>query len=673
MLLATFAVSQFILFNKEKQVIYQDEVDRAAFMADGLSRSLQTLMLSGNASFATDWLQRISESPELLTVQVIRKDQSEAFLDGKTIITVNRHLDSDAFNRPVHPSRIISDIDKESFSGAANGQQFSKLDEENGTLTFLLPINSGEACLNCHAYDNSKVRGVLRITTSVAHAQARIEQALSDTLIYGLVSSFIIGLLLYLFIRRQILTPLELVTEATANIAAGDLDTKVAVQSKTEIGKLGATFNQMTDALKSSTVSRQYFEDIMSSMGEMLLVTDMEQNILFANPAALATLGYTQQELTGIKINTLINDGAGLTPTEIEEFSHSGEIKSIEREFLHKSKDPVSTLITVTMMHQPDGKAYQIVHAGRDITRLKRTEHELQLAAKVMENDSSAILICDENVNIVLVNPAFCEITGYSKEEVIGKNPRILSSGKQPPEFYKNMWSALQNDGMWSGEIWNRRKNGGIYPERLSITVVRNEEGEITNFVSLFTDITEQKNVEQRLSHLAHHDQLTGLPNRTLFTDRLEHALAHAAREDHKIGLMFIDLDGFKPINDEYGHDVGDALLCAIADTLNALVRDADTVARVGGDEFVLILENINVLEDVVYVADKILARFTRPFIVAETTCNVGCSIGISIAPDDGSDADELVKKADTAMYLAKESGRQQYCIYSRDCMKQDE
>ncbi len=668
-LLATFAVSQFILFSKEKQLIYDDEVERAAFMADGLSRSLQSLMLSGNASYAVDWLERIAQSPELLTVQVIRKDQHEAFLDGKTIAQVNRHLDSDAFNRPIHPSRIVSDIDDDSFTKAVNGQQFSKLDEANSTLTFLLPINSGEACLNCHAYDSSKVRGVLRITTSVAHAQERIKQAFSDTILYDLSASFIIGLLLYLFIRRQILSPLERVTEATANIAAGNFDGKVEVRSKSEIGKLGESFNHMTDALKNSTVSREYFEAIMHAMGEMLFVTDIEQNILFTNPAVLTTLGYEPQELKGRSINMLIKGGAELTDEEQKMLAEHHEIKSIEREFIHKSGLDIPVLITLSMMQHGDKSTYQIVHAGRDITRQKRAERELRLAATVMESDSNAILICDAQGKIVLVNPAFCEITGYSREEAIGKNPNILSSGRQSKEFYSNMWGKLLNEGMWAGEIWNRRKNSEIFPEWLSITVLRNDDGEISNFVSIFTDISEQKHIEQKLSHLAHHDQLTGLPNRSLFADRLEHALAHATREKHKIGLMFIDIDGFKSINDEYGHDVGDCLLCVIANTFNELVRDADTVARVGGDEFVIILENLARIEDIIQVAEKILVCFNKPTMASGIACNVGCSIGISIAPDDSCDADDLIKKSDTAMYLAKSSGKQQYRIYSRDCL----
>ena len=666
-LLITFAASQYLLFSKQKVSIYQEEQERAAFMADGLSRSLQTLMLSGNASYAVDWLDRISNSPELISAQVIRNDQREAFLDGDTLSAVNRYLESDLFTRPLHASRQITDIDSHSFAKATAGEQISNLDEENGTLTFLLPIKSGDECLSCHGYDPSNVRGVLRITTSIAHAQQRIDQALQDTLFYGLSVTLVIGLLLSLFIRRQILFPLEQITEAATNIAVGDLETSVDMHSKNEIGRLGESFNYMTEALKSSTVSRGYFETIMSSMGEMLFVTDLDQHIEFANPSALTTLGYEMDELEGKRLNTLIKGDMELTKDETARLSQAGEFKSIERQFFHKAGHEIPVLITITMMQHGDD--YLIVSAGRDITEMKLAEKELRLAAKVMECDSSAILICDANANIVLVNPAFCEITGYSKEEVIGKNPRILSSGKQPPEFYKNMWNALHNDGMWEGEIWNRRKTGGIYPERLSITVVRNDAGEIINFVSLFTDITEQKDIEQRLSHLAHHDALTGLPNRTLFTDRLEHALAHASRGKHKVGLMFIDIDGFKGVNDTHGHDIGDALLCAIADTLSELVRDADTVARVGGDEFVIILENLTRFEDMILVADKILQRFSTPTMAAGIACDVGCSVGIATGPDDSNSADELVKMADTAMYLAKTSGKQQYRIYSQDCI----
>ena len=670
-LIATFGLSQYLLFNQHQQTIYQEEVERAAFMADGLSRSLQTLMLSGNAEYATDWLERISQSPELLTAQVLRKDQSEAFLDGSTMNKVNTHLGGNMFQRPLRTAHIISDINSNDFVKAVNGQESSKLDKTTGKLTFLLPILAKDECMSCHGYDASNVRGVLRITTSIERAKARIEQAKKDTIIYGSSVAFVIGLLFFIFIRRQIIAPLEQVNKATSRIANGDLDTRIIIDSSNEIGQFGHSFNRMTNMLKQNMVSRKYFETIMNSMGEMVFVTDQTGLIQFANPTTMNTLGYKPSEMIGMSLKKLIKDGREFSEEQKETFNNTGEIKSIERTFLHQSGEEIPVLITVTAMSSGNGHSHQIVHAGRDISRQKRTEKELRLAATVMECDSSAILICDAQANIVLVNPAFCNITGYSKDEVIGQNPKLLSSGRQSSDFYQNMWASLNDKGKWSGEIWNRRKNGEIYPEWLSITAVRNDDGNIINFVSIFTDISEQKVIEQKLSHMAHHDQLTGLPNRTLFTDRLQHALAHSIRDKHKVGLMFIDLDGFKPINDGYGHDVGDALLCTIANELSGLIRDADTVARIGGDEFVIILETITELDDVIKVADKILARFLKPFLGIKTECKVGCSIGISIAPDDSRDLDELVKKADTAMYLAKNSGRQQYCVHSRDCIKQ--
>ena len=663
-------MGQFLLLNKQQQDIYAEEVDRAAFMADGLKHSLQTLMLSGQASYATDWLDRLITNPELKQVQVIRVDQHEAFKDTKTIKQVNHYLQSNQFERTSKPAQKVIDIDSSAFSKAIQGEASSILDEEAGELTFLLPVRAQQACTACHGYDASTVRGVLRITTSITHAQERLAQARNNTLLYGLLTLLIVGLMLNIFMRRQILKPLEQVTLATSEIAHGHLDNKITISSQDEIGRLTSSFNHMTSELKRITVTREYFEDIMSSMGEMVFVTDAKQRIQFANSAVLATLGYNQQDIEGKQLHTLIKGDIELTDEELEKLLNSGEIKSIEREFIHHAGHTIPVLITVTMMRHAKNHSYQIVHAGRDITRLKRAEHELRLAAKVMDCDSSAILVCDAESNILLVNPAFCEITGYSREEVIGNNPRLLSSGKQPPEFYRNMWNALLKDGMWSGEIWNRRKNGEIYPEWLAITAVRNDAGETTNFVSIFTDISRQKEIEQELSHLAHHDQLTGLPNRTLFTDRLEHALEHAARKTHKVGLMFIDIDGFKAINDEHGHDVGDALLRTIAGTLSQQLRDADTVARIGGDEFVIILESISRVEDIIQVAEKTLAGFNTPTMAAGISCDIGCSIGIAIAPDDSCDVDELLRKSDTAMYLAKTEGKQQYRIYSRDCIK---
>ncbi len=669
MLLITLAFSQYLILSRLEATIIKEESSRAELLANGLMSSLQTLMLSGDGDHARDWIARLSKNPEIQSLQIIRRDGSEAFLDNETINKVNAYMESDFFKRPALPANRISDLPRESFTRAASGKEQSILNEESENLTFLLPIHSEEECLGCHGYEDASIRGVLRITTSTAQAQQRISEARRNSVTYGLLTSIIIGLLLFLFIRRQILSPLEAITSATSRIASGDFHAQVEVQSHNELGILGESFNHMTESLRSTTVSKKYVESVMNSLGEMVFVTDKKQRITTINPAVTDTLGYSSDELLGKPMEYLTTSKSFMTGEADESSLNSGKAQNIECTFKSKSGQDIPVLATLSQLKQEGEESFGIVLAGRDITQQKKAERELKLAAKVMENDSNAILICDQDVNILLINPAFSEITGYSAEEVIGKNPRILSSGRQSKEFYQQMWQALLDEDHWEGEIWNRRKNGDIYPEYLSITVIRNSKGKVTNFVSLFTDITRQKQVEQKLAHMAHHDVLTGLPNRALFTDRLTNLANQYPRYKQKSGLMFIDIDGFKAVNDEFGHDIGDELLVTLANSLSQCIRKSDTLARVGGDEFVIILENVTSLKNATNMAEKILKLFDEPLIIEEHRCNVDASIGIAIHPDDSDEVDDLVKKADTAMYQAKTSGKGRYCIYSRDCV----
>lgn len=296
-----------------------------------------------------------------------------------------------------------------------------------------------------------------------------------------------------------------------------------------------------------------------------------------------------------------------------------------------------------------------------------QTESQLRQSAAVFENASEGVLITDTDVNIVAVNKAFTEITGYSEAEVLGKNPRILKSGRHDRTFYSNMWSLLLQRGEWKGEISGRRKNGEVFPKWQTITGIHDDDGNLTHYVSVFSDISHIKESEEQLHHLAHHDSLTGLPNRLLLNARLEHSLQHAGREGCSVAVMFLDLDHFKKINDSFGHPVGDQLLQMVAGRLLQSVRKDDTVARLGGDEMTVILGSLDDPNYAATAAKNILERLVKPFQLKGQDVFVSASIGISVYPQDGKDPTTLLKNADTAMYMAKNEGRNRYHFYSQE------
>lgn len=306
---------------------------------------------------------------------------------------------------------------------------------------------------------------------------------------------------------------------------------------------------------------------------------------------------------------------------------------------------------------------------NRELAERKRAEEGLRLAAVVVKTVEEAVLVTDANNQIVAVNPAFTAITGYSPEDVIGRNPRILSSGKHSSEFYKELWGTLLAKGSWHGEIWDKRKSGESYVKWLSIKLVRDEGNRLTHHVAVFSDISERKAAEERMQHLAHYDVLTDLPNRTLFSDRLQQGITRAKRDQTRMALMFLDLDKFKPINDALGHAVGDLLLKEVAKRLVHCVRASDIVSRLGGDEFVMLLPTIEAEQHAMLVADKILHSLGQPFKLAGHSLHISVSIGLVLYPDHGSDGMTLTKNADIAMYYAKASGRNNAKFFRPDML----
>ncbi|WP_316368920.1 putative bifunctional diguanylate cyclase/phosphodiesterase [Candidatus Thiodiazotropha sp. CDECU1] len=300
----------------------------------------------------------------------------------------------------------------------------------------------------------------------------------------------------------------------------------------------------------------------------------------------------------------------------------------------------------------------------RDAHRI--AEEKLRLADRAFQNTAEGITVTDVDGNIVSTNPAFEAITGYSNEEVMGQNPRLLKSGHHEDSFYRDMWNTLLKTGHWRGEIWNRRKNGDVFPEWLTISTVKDSDGDITHYVGVFTDISQIKEAQDQINFLAHHDALTQLPNRALFRERFQHALMHARREHNSIALLFLDLDRFKTVNDTLGHPVGDEVLLEVSRRMNRIIRASDTLARLGGDEFVLLLEEQTDAQHAVVVARKLIDLFSKPMIISEHELVVTASIGITLYPNDGEDPDMLIRHADRAMYEAKQQGRNTYRFFTR-------
>ncbi|MCG8017542.1 MAG: PAS domain S-box protein [Candidatus Thiodiazotropha sp. 'RUGA'] len=313
------------------------------------------------------------------------------------------------------------------------------------------------------------------------------------------------------------------------------------------------------------------------------------------------------------------------------------------------------------------GVATDFHSVGEDVTDHREVEDQLRIAATVYANTAEGVTVTDLDGTILDVNASFCRITGYKREEVLGKNPRLLKSGRHDLSFYQAMFHALEKRGVWRGELWNRRKNGDLYPELMTINQVKTAEGEVSGYVGVFSDISPLKETEERLDYLAHHDPLTSLPNRLLFSDRLTQAMHLAHRKKYRLAVLFIDLDQFKQLNDSFGHPFGDRILKAVGERLQQLFREDDTVARMGGDEFTVILTDIKQDENAALVAGKILQQFKTPFEIDDQTVYIGASIGISIYPEHGATGDELVRNADTAMYRAKERGRGTFEYYTKE------
>ncbi|MBS1138774.1 MAG: sensory box protein [Proteobacteria bacterium] len=420
--------------------------------------------------------------------------------------------------------------------------------------------------------------------------------------------------------------------------------------------------NKQADAIARS---ERFIRTITDAMPGLVAYFDRSLRCCFANQAYLDWYQMTSEAMSGITLLELLGESLFAKNKPYIDGVLAGESQQFER-FLTKRDGSVGHVLA---NYIPDfdesGDVIGFNLLVTDIKALRMAEADLKVAETVFENTADGIMVADENGVILSVNDAFTEITGYPAHEAVGQTPRLLRSNHHAPEFHAAVWQQITEQGEWKGEIWNRRKNGEIFPMRQTIRRVAEKGSGLRRYISVFHDITDVWRKNERTQHLAFHDALTDLPNRTLLLERLERQIVMSERQPRCLAVLFLDLDGFKRVNDTLGHAIGDELLKAVANKLQGLVRQTDTVARLGGDEFVVLLDSPQNQEEVENIADRIIASINEPVELSGAVAKVGTSIGIAMYPEHGRSSSDLLKNADDAMYRAKHEGKNTYRLAS--------
>ncbi len=431
-----------------------------------------------------------------------------------------------------------------------------------------------------------------------------------------------------------------------------------------------ALLRDITERKEMETSLRHAKEELTAMyrcapLGVIALKSDGRVKLL--NPAAASILGWNEDEVVGGEFPG-ISQALKLDLPEVDDLVQRGEA-IMGKEIRHVRYDGTLVDLSVSLapVNDHDGRAAGVMCIVEDITRRTRDAAWQRLSGKIFENTQEGILVTDPQGVILAVNQAFVAVTGYTEAEAVGRKPSLLKSGRHDRAFYKDLWRTLIEQGQWRAEIWNRRKSGEIYPEWINISAIHDNDGRLSHYVAIFSDISKAKENEDRLRYLAHHDALTGLPNRFLFQDHVELALAQAARGGKQVAVMYLDLDHFKAINDTMGHRAGDTVLVEVARRLAHGLRAGDTLGRIGGDEFNAVLPDLDNAHAAASVAEKFIAALEQPIEIDGKEFHVSASIGIALYPRDGKQLETLSRAADAAMYQAKEQGRNTYRFYETE------
>ena len=445
------------------------------------------------------------------------------------------------------------------------------------------------------------------------------------------------------------------------------------LDSNGEVEKISGFIQDITERKLSEKIiqsSKKHFQTIFEEAPLGVAVIDsLTGGICDANAAYSKIVARPIEELCKLDWMTITHPDDVQQNLDSLSKMNAGEISGFNMR--KRYVQPNGTIRWVSMTDAPiptEGKTnLRHLCMVEDITENKKAEEKLLLSARVFNDTKEGIVITNPDLEIIDINPAFCMITGYSRDEVIGRDPSILGSGRQSPQFYQNMWQGINKYGHWQGEIWNRTKAGEPYAELLNISAILDANDKVINYVGVFTDITHSKNQQKQLNRMAHYDVLTQLPNRALLSDRFEQAVARSKRTNSRLAICSLDLDLFKTVNDNYGHQVGDLLLKSVSIRIKDNIRDVDTVARQGGDEFILLLGDIELdsFSDCADYLGRLLKSIAQPFVVNGVTHNISASCGLTLYPTDDADLDTLLRHADQALYIAKQEGKNRYCLFN--------
>ena len=438
------------------------------------------------------------------------------------------------------------------------------------------------------------------------------------------------------------------------------------IKTKANLNKIDHERKRMEEVLRQSETT---FRTLAEALPQIVWITEPDGRNIYYNQQWVDFTGLTLEESYGQGWKTPIHpdDQPRVWDAWQQAIQTDGNY-SLECRLRRADGIYRWWLIRAVSLHDASGKIINWFGTCTDIQDIKESEEKLQLAASVFTHAREGIMITAADGAIIEVNKAFSDISGYSRDEVLGRNPRFLNSGRHEKEFYTVMWRDLIEQGCWSGEIWNRRKNGEVYAEMLTISAVRDAQGKTRQYVALFTDITALKEHEKQLEHIAHYDALTSLPNRVLLADRLQQAMVQAQRRGQRLAVVFLDLDGFKAINDNHGHETGDQLLIAVAARMKQALREGDTLARLGGDEFVAVLLDVADIEASAPILTRLLAAASQPVYVDDLVLQVSASLGVTFYPQaEDIDADQLLRQADQTMYQAKLTGKNRYHFFDAE------